>query len=217
MAWKIEYCKAVLVPDESKKFTAEQLRGYFGYLFIDDEGFHHHGTGNQYNYPKVQYKRLPDEIVLLGLGDYARKLQERVQEVERVLVPTGELHIRRIDVHTAETLITEGHQVYEFATPWIALNQHNYQKFKELTDCEKKAKLERILVGNVLSFLKAFGMFADFRICTNITRFKSVRVNVNKNYFEAFYVSFDANIVLPELIGLGKSVSKGFGVIKRLV
>ncbi|MCX8190567.1 MAG: CRISPR-associated endonuclease Cas6, partial [Candidatus Diapherotrites archaeon] len=64
--------------------------------------------------------------------------------------------------------------------------------------------------------LKGIGVRANERICVNLLNYRTKRVRVHGNTFEAFKGMFEANISLPDYIGLGKSVSKGFGTIRTV-
>lgn len=211
--WKIDSCIVRLIPKNDLSFNAEQLRGFFGYFFIDDEGFHHHGNSKAYSYPLVQYKVIKATPVLLGLGDYAAIVQKRASEIERATLPAGELEFARTEISRSTTAIKSSQECYGFLTPWVALNQENYRQFKKMTMDARKKELERILTGNILSFLKAFGIRIDFRLQTSILQYEPTRTTVHGNDFEGFKAVFKTNIILPPFVGLGKSVSKGFGTI----
>jgi hypothetical protein len=88
-------------------------------------------------------------------------------------------------------------------------------QFEKLDETEQKAFLERILVGNVLSALKGMGIFIDWRLEAAILEWRTTKVKAHQNEFMAFWGVFCINISLPDWIGLGKSVSKGFGTIER--
>ena len=104
---------------------------------------------------------------------------------------------------------------YQFTTPWIALNEENYAKFKFLPQNRHRVFLEKILAANALSALKWLGIFLDYRALPSIITYAPVGVMAHDNIFEAFRAHFSLNIGLPDYIGLGKSVSKGFGSIRR--
>lgn len=213
---QINYCKVTIKVDSESSINAEQIRGFFGYKFLEDGEFHHHGENERYSYPKIQYKYIDKNVILLGLGEYAGILGRKIQNIGNVLIIGKKLRVDSIKINSGKETISKSDCNYSFLTPWIALNQHNYRKFKNFTKSEKLAELERILVGNILSFAKGFGFFLDFKIIVKIISFRTQKIKVNKNEFQAFYLKFNANISLPDLIGLGKSASKGFGVIKRL-
>ena len=62
--------------------------------------------------------------------------------------------------------ICESKKTYKFISPWLALNEKNYKYYKDLDDIGKKEKLEKILIGNILSMtdllprLKSWGSFS---------------------------------------------------------
>ena len=50
-------------------------------------------------------------------------------------------------------------QRYDFRAPWIALNQENHLRFKDLDRPDRRQDLDRLLVGNLLTMSQAFGWF----------------------------------------------------------
>lgn len=209
---KIEVCVAKLVPNLKARFSAEKLRGFLGYFFIEDGEFHKH-TPDAYSYPKIQYKKVDGKYYVVGVADYAGVLENRAHEISQIRLPESVVPISRVEVTRTVHALQNSTSSYEFLTPWIALNQTNYRKFKSVSRERRKKELERVLTGNILSFLKGVGIFIDFRLSIEITNFKSVKVRAHGNEFQAFRCRFKSNITLPGMIGLGKSVSKGFGTI----
>ena len=100
---------------------------------------------------------------------------------------------------------------------WFALNETNFTKFIALNNNGmKKEFLQRVLVGNILSFAKGIQWDINKQIELTITNLPKSHFFVFKNHKMAgFNLYFVTNIILPDFIGLGKSVSRGFGVIRR--
>jgi len=100
---------------------------------------------------------------------------------------------------------------------WIALSQENYEKYKLLdTDDERVSMLERILTGNILAFAKGVGWTVDKPIVLKITNTPRTKpVSLKGQKVLGFDLQFRTNVSLPNYIGLGKSVSIGFGLIKH--
>jgi len=212
----LNVCRAFLeISEHNRKVTASRLRGFMGYFFLDDSGFHHHGV-NAYNYPLIQYKRIDETLLVLGLNEYAPILAQKIVQVDRIIIPKHAINVRAIDIQNYMHNISYEQQTYSFATPWIALNEHNYRIFNQSKKDEQKILLQKILVGNILSALKGLGITAKERIIVSLNDYKPVHVMAHGNSFEAFHGQFEANISLPEFIGLGKSVSKGFGAIRQV-
>ena len=99
---------------------------------------------------------------------------------------------------------------------WLALNQKNFKEYIALTTDEaRKAYLERKLTGNILSFASGIGWYIKEKVTTSIIGdFQTSTVHFKGHKSIAFHLDFNANVFLPNYIGLGKGVSKGYGVVK---
>ena len=76
--------------------------------------------------------------------------------------------------------------------------------------------LEKILKGNILSFLKGLGIFLENELVCNITNISRVYVEKYKGVgMTAFDIAFSTNLSLPDKIGLGKNAALGFGVVRQ--
>ena len=212
----IKICRVKLnISDPDQNYiSSAKLRGFLGSLFVDDAEFHHHSE-RSYHYPLVQYKRVNGELVILGLQEYARVLMNKMSVVEGISTRHGSFKVDSQEMSLSTWQVRNISCYYDFATPWLALNKTNYSVFKDCTPEKQKAFLEKILVGNTLSCLKGLGIFVDYRIESYIVSFGSFCVSVHGNPFEAFTARFFLNVDLPDFLGLGKSVSKGFGTIRR--
>ncbi|MEZ6118471.1 MAG: CRISPR-associated endonuclease Cas6 [Pirellulaceae bacterium] len=76
-------------------------------------------------------------------------------------------------------------------------------------------KLNRTLVGNCLGMCKSLGVPLSGHISADCTGLSSIRTNQNRQSMIGFVGTFEINLKLPDLIGLGKSVSRGFGTVER--
>ncbi len=200
--------------DKTKRISAAKLRGYLGYLFVQDTEFHHHDD-NPYRYPLVQYKRIHDELIVLGINDYAKIILEKLSNVEEIILPNSKVAVTSVEFSTITHQVTEDITQYEFQTPWIALNSENYKKIKTFESPLQYRFLENILIGNFLSMLKGVGIHIDHKLYTSIKRLRPTYVVAHQNPFYSFYAQFVTNLNMPDLIGIGNSVSKGFGIIKK--
>lgn len=198
-----------------RKISASKLRGYMGHLFIQDAGFHHHDD-NPYRYPLVQYKSIAGTPMVLGIKEYAGVVLDKISGLREIVMPGSKAEVTSVEFSKITHRISDKVTRYEFQTPWIALNSTNYEKFRTVAPEIKHRFLENILVGNFLSALKGMGIWADYKIYASIEWLRPVYVTVHKNPFHSFHARLAANIHLPDLIGVGNSVSKGFGAVKRL-
>jgi hypothetical protein len=201
---------------------AHKLRGYFGRLFETHSPLlHNHleGGGLRYAYPPVQYKVLNQVPTLLGLEEGAKLLIELFLKIKEIQLrgksfPVLSKHIK--SEHAQIGVADELYQ-YQFQTLWMALNQQNYQRYRQADEASQKQMLQRIAIGNILSLLKGLNIFLseEERIMIRLdlqpktTQFKDQDML-------AFEGSFTTNVLLPGYIGLGKAVSRGFGSIRRI-
>ena len=97
----------------------------------------------------------------------------------------------------------------------MGLNQKNHPVYTDSNSIEKEKLLEKILIGNCLSFFKSIDLFVETSLqargsfTEKSTRFKN-------NTMIAFDGIFEINAELPDWIGLGKQVSRGFGTIRKV-
>ncbi|MDR0493719.1 MAG: hypothetical protein LBH74_08820 [Nitrososphaerota archaeon] len=210
----VKVCRVKLNVSDQNYISAVKLRGFLGSLFVDDAEFHHH-SDQSYHYPLIQYKRIKDDLMILGFQDYAKILMNKMSIVDNISTRHGSFRVHSQELDLSTWYIRNVSCCYDFVTPWIALNEVNYSEFKYCDSTEQKAFLEKIIVGNTLSCLKGLGIFVNYRIESFIVSFNSFCVGAHGNSFEAFTARFFLNVDLPDFIGLGKSVSKGFGTIRR--
>lgn len=219
MASKIDICYAFLEVS-SKEIPTTNLRGFLGYLFVNDPEFHHHSESS-YHYPLVQYKKIKDRHLVLGLNEYADHVSERVSSLDSIVAEKEKLNISSIELNRKSFEVCEKECGYEFLSPWIALNKKNYETFKGLGHTGdgmdgRTAFLEKMFTGNILSALKGLGIRIDFRIETRIKKAVPIQTEVHGNKFEGFAAQVLTNVALPNYIGIGKSVSKGLGVLNKI-
>lgn len=199
---------------------AHKLRGYFGNLFMEKSELLHNHMGNgefRYAYPQVQYKVIDGTPLLVGLKDGAQLLPElflkiRELNIDGKIIPIHQKHIesKHIEIGISEQLLE-----YTFETLWMGVNQKNHKKYEHSNPAEQQQLLERILTGNFLSFFKGMDHFVEQQITVE-AQFREKKTHFKNTTMLAFEGSFKTNLKLPDYIGLGKSVARGFGTIKQL-
>ncbi len=178
---------------------------------------HHEDSGTSiYIYPRVQSKVFLGNALILGIDEGVDFITELVENKPSILLLNREKFI--VDNIITETAtaafgISNDLYQYDFITPWLGLNQENYKKYLVLRPGkDRQALLSSILVGNVLSAAKSLGIFLGDQI--EIRPFlKPIQIRFKGRAMIGFKGNFRANLKLPNLIGLGKSVSRGFGTI----
>lgn len=194
-----------------------RFRGFIGRTFKSPDFHNHKGDLLLYRYPPVQYKYVRGNLHVVGKEEPVLKLLSLTEAKLNRIVP---IHRKELTILDHNVSILPYMKRYQFITPWIALNQNNYRKFLQN---KSKELLQSILVGNILSFGKGFGIWFDSRIKVRILSLDQVVVNFRTHLEQGlweedtkligFFGNFVANVDLPPLIGLGRKVAFGYGTI----
>lgn len=198
--------------------SGAQLRGFFATKFNEYNLLHQHNADKFiYRYPMVQYKMINRTPTVVGINEGAEVLKEIYDEYEKITLNGNEYEIveRGITYKKEDFGISEKLIKYEFITPWFAFNQENFtDRYKKIGTAEQKELLRKTLVGNILSMSKSLGYTVPGQIKCEInlnpgsSKMKGVEIATFKG-------EFMVNFLIPDYFGLGKSVSRGFGTVKR--
>ena len=213
--------KYIIIKIKGERFApadASRIRGYIGTKFPEYIDLHHHLPNNRllYKYPLIQYKVINNIPYFIGI-------KEGVNILKEIMFNIKELNINNININIYEKEITENEIEfglskdlieYKINTPWIALNQSNYNRYIELNTKEREELLIRILIGNILSISKTLKYTATETITATL-KLREKGTKFKGNSLIGFIGEFAVNFSLPDYIGIGKSVSRGFGAIIR--
>lgn len=204
----------VFITDGSEELVRSSLIAQ-----TENDYFHNHiGCGFRYKYPLIQYKIINNSPALIGIKDCSSIIKKAFTalpyiEINKNIISCDEIKI--IDFHHdfsfEKKLIT-----YRYKTPYIGLNEKNFKNYVAMkSNKEKSVLLDSIITGNILSMLKGL----DIRIENEIKVQSKLREGLTifkSKKFLSFYGSFQSNIRIPTYFGLGKSVSRGFGMIEPI-
>jgi hypothetical protein len=201
---------------------ATLLRGFFGRAFVDEVLLHHHEADGRlrYAYPKVQFKVLDCTAHLIGIGDGATLVARLWTEIDQTRLGSEVLPVLEAGlIRRAEQVGETADAVrYRLRTPWLGLNQENHAKYLATASADdRRALLERALVGNCLSLAKGFGHWVKGRVTADCAGLRPVDAGLKGVAMIGFTGTFGVNFHIPEHAGLGKSVSRGFGTVERVI
>jgi len=197
---------------------AHKLRGYFGTLFQEHSPLLHNHleTGEiAYRYPMVQYKVLDGIPFLVGLNEGADLLISLFLKIRELKIGERTYPVlqKNIENKMVNIGLCEDLYAYRFQTLWMALSQRNYAEYMTEAAEQQPKRLKAILTGNLLSFFKSMNYRADANVMVNLKISAQRATQFKNNAMLAFEGVFVTNLLLPEYIGLGKSVARGFGTI----
>lgn len=199
------------------KESGAQLRGFFATKFNEYSLLHQHNADKFiYRYPMVQYKMIDRTPTVIGINEGAEVLKEIYDGYEKITLNGNEYKIveREITYKEENFGISEKLIKYEFIAPWFALNQENFRKYLSFDKEQQVELLNKNLIGNILSMSKSLNYQVPEKIKC-YTELKSRNSSLKGNDIIAFKGSFITNFLIPNYFGLGKSVSRGFGTVKR--
>lgn len=173
-----------------------------------------------YRYPVIQYKSIKRKPSILCLGEGVDEIHKLFNQSVWVINLKGEpveLKIDNLQLNNYELQVVEKSITYNLKK-WLGLNQKNYKKYIDLKDeISRVEMLEKILIGNILSLAKGLGWQIEDQIKTRIKKIrKQKKINFKGVELIAFDLDFIINVSLPSYVGLGKGVSKGYGVVQPI-
>lgn len=184
----------------------------------DNTLFHNHIDNNfRQKYPLIQYKRLFKKAAIVCINQGCDEITKLISQ-EDLFVSLGseqvELSIEKIVPQ--RMLIQTWNSIYSYRLQrWLPLNTENYEKYKSIEGiAERITFLEKILTANLLSFAKGVDIHIEKEISCTITEItEPYLITYKRTKLMAFDLHFNTNIFLPYYIGLGKSVSLGYGMV----
>ena len=197
--------------------SPEKLRGNIASKHLNNPLFHQHLQNSKlaYRYPLIHYLILRGKAIIFGIQAGADEVSKLFSELDDITIGTEKYPIldKRLNIKAHIFTVTDSQKQYYFVTPWLALNNTNYVKYNDANWAARKQLLSRILIGNILSATKGLDIKVGKKILAEIQYVKPVNCNIKDSYILGFYGQFKINFDMPPLFSIGKSVSRGFGVI----
>lgn len=205
----------------------EEIGAFRGALIdkvgIEHEWFHNHNNNDNtslqyhYRYPLIQYKRVLQKPMLVFLDECVEEAQKLFSQSNWNLNLKGKAYDVKIeDLSVNQFNVQVWEQTFKYSIRnWLPITQKNIKEFNSITRIsERIAYLERKLANHLIAFAKGIGYRWEKRIEVHILNIKHESiVQLKGNKLKAFTLDFETNLFVPNYVGLGKSVSRGFGVV----
>lgn len=213
----LEVCTVKYSELKLKNRDAEKIRGYIGNRYIENNLLHNHDDNKFiYRYPLVQYKVIDNIPTIIGINE-AANIVAKIGLFEDELIirdVSYDINKKEINKENFEFGCTDDYIEYEFVTPWIAINQKNRAEYQYGNEIKKEEILKKVLIGNIISMSKGLGYTVSKQLICWIN-VEEKRVKLKGITHVGFVGKFKVNFKIPDYLGLGKSVSRGFGTIKK--
>ena len=211
---------ATLITDKSVKKTAYQVKGVFmrHYPDLDIIPMLNGTYRDRYLYPRVQVKILNEQIYIVGVGDGSDCVLQLIDNISTLDFGniTFEVNDKNIIDMTDQFQQTDQLIRYRFVTPWVALNQTTGRKYRALNNSERVSFLNKLLGQNIVFIAKELGVNMEDKVFTKVNLTSLFPKPVDENNWGAFSGEFSTNFNLPNYIGLGNGITRGYGAIYGL-
>ncbi len=172
----------------------------------------------EFLYPRVQVKILNEQIYIIGIKDGFEPVQELVKEFETLNFGNITFDISDIDIEETNEQFQHTDQLlrYKFVSPWIALSKNTQKRYKFLKNTDRVAFLNRLLGQNLVFLAREMEIPLNEKVYTKIQLNSLFPKPVYENNWGSFTGEFQTNFLLPNYIGVGNGITRGYGAIHGL-
>jgi len=218
----MEVRKALLIftGNNLKKADIPKFRGYLSKKYPKYDLIHNHLEKGKlrYSYPLIQFKAVNYRPTVVAINEGIDILKEVFLELGEMKIGEKKetVHEKSIILKKEKFGISEEYIDYRFVSPWMALNQENYKKYIKLNRYDQRSFLKHILRENLKTISKGFNYrIPDIEKVKVDGDFRKREVNFKNMKLLCFLGNFMTNFYIPEYLGIGKQVARGFGTVKK--
>jgi len=207
---------ARLSTDKPVRKTPYQVKGVIIHDFPDEtivpliDGTYR----EKFLYPRVQVKILNEQIYLVGIKEGVGPIQSIVKTIKVMNFGNITFEVEGFEVEEENRFMPSIRMIrYKFLTPWVALNETNLMKYKYMYGDERLKLLTRLLSQNIVFLAKEMGLELQTKIYSKL-KLESLHPRlVDDGQMGSFQGEFRSNFVLPNFLGIGNGITKGYGVL----
>ncbi|NOZ04644.1 MAG: CRISPR-associated endonuclease Cas6 [FCB group bacterium] len=211
---------AKLITDKPVKKTPYQVKGVFMKQYPDEEivpmldGRYR----ERFLYPRVQVKILNEQIYVVGIGEGVEPVLELAKQFNFLDFGNITFQVLDVDLEESNNRFRPINRLirYRFITPWVALNQTTGSRYRFLNNAERVIFLNRLLGQNIVFLAREMGLDLEERVYTKTSLTSLFPRPVDENNWGAFYGEFRTNFILPNYLGIGNGITRGYGTIYGL-
>ena len=211
---------ATLITDKPVKKTAYQVKGVFmrHYPDLDIVPMLNGKYRDRYLYPRVQVKVLNEQIYIIGVGNGSDCVLQLIDKINTLDFGNITFEVSDKNIIDIADQFQQADQLirYRFVTPWVALNQNTGRKYRALNNSERVSFLNKLLGQNIVFIAKELGIDLIDKIFTKVNLSSLFPKPMDENNWGAFSGEFSTNFNLPNYIGLGNGITRGYGAIYGL-
>jgi len=172
----------------------------------------------KFSYPRVQVKILDEQIYIIGIKEGVEPVLSIPGKIKELDFGNITFAINDFEEETLKRQFTLSGSVvkYNFLTSWAALNYVTGKKYRSIPFKKKISYLNKLLGINLMFLAKEMGVPIEKGIYTKLEIPNLHPKSIDDNKWKSFKGDFKTNIILPNYIGLGNGITRGYGTISRL-
>ena len=169
-------------------------------------------------YPRVQVKILNEQIYVVGIKEGAEPIRMMTKELTTLNFGNITFEIADVDIEETENRFQHVDQLlrYRFVSPWVALGNTTQNRYKFLKNNDRTAFLNKLLGQNIVFLGREMEIDLNDKVYTKIKLTSLLPKPVDEDNWGAFSGEFQTNFVLPDYIGIGNGITRGYGAIHSL-
>lgn len=208
---------ARIITDKPVRKTPYQVKGVFMRQYSDLEIVPMmDGTyRNRFLYPRVQIKILNEQIYMVGINEGVNPIIELTERLDILDFGNITFQVFDTEVDTKDDQFRPVGRLirYRLLTPWVALNQMTGSRYRILNNMERIGFLNRLLGQNIVFLAREMGIELQEKIFTKVNLTSLFPKPVDERNWGAFSGEFRTNFLLPNYLGIGNGITRGYGAV----
>lgn len=217
---KVKLIEIKFLSNKIRKRNIPKFRGFLANKYQNYNLIHNHLNNGKfrYSYPQIQFKTIDQHPAIVGIDEGIDVLKKVFLELDNLKIGHKVHQVNEKSIRIIENDFGSANEYvdYKFISPWMALNQKNYNKFVKMTKFKQQQFLKHLLRENLKTISKGFNYtIPDIETINVDGVFNNTNVNFKNISMLCFYGKFRMNFHIPDFLGIGKQVARGFGMVKR--
>ncbi len=203
--------------DKPVRKTPYQVKGVIMKQFPNDEivPMLNGAYRKKFLYPRIQVKVLDEEIFIIGLNQGVDPIMKIKDEIKELNFGDITFKVEDCDLEESAQLfnLTSNLIKYKFISNWVALNNSTNNKYQNMNDANRLEFLNKLLGENIVFLAREVGFDFEKNIFSRINISSLEPISEDQKGWGAFQGEFHSNIILPNYIGIGNGITRGYGTI----
>ncbi|MEC7872757.1 MAG: CRISPR-associated endonuclease Cas6 [Candidatus Neomarinimicrobiota bacterium] len=203
--------------DKPVRKTPYQVKGVIMKQFPNDEivPMLNGAYRKKFLYPRIQVKVLDEEIFIIGLNQGVDPIMKIKDEIKELNFGDITFKVEDCDLEESAQLfnLTSNLIKYKFISNWVALNNSTNNKYQNMNDANRLEFLNKLLGENIVFLAREVGFDFEKNIFSRINISSLEPISEDQKGWGSFQGEFYSNIILPNYIGIGNGITRGYGTI----